>query len=138
MSTADWQTELRARGYRMTPQRQLVLDAVQELEHATPDEVHAHVRRRSAGVNLSTVYRTLELLEELGLVNHTHLTHGAPTYHSATVTQHVHLVCRTCKQVTEVTPEVVDPLVRRLRRDVGFSTDVQHLTVFGICRDCAR
>jgi Fur family ferric uptake transcriptional regulator len=133
----DWRARLRARGYRLTPQRQFVLDAVQALEHATPDEIFAHVRERSAGVNLSTVYRTLELLEEIGLVTHTHLSHGAPTYHSATVKQHVHLVCRACQQVAEVEPEVFAPLVQRLHADKGFTTDVQHLTVFGICQECA-
>jgi hypothetical protein len=82
---ADWQEELRARGYRLTPQRQLVLEAVYELEHATPDQILEHVRERASGVNVSTIYRTLELLEEIGLVTHTHLSHGAPTYHSAAV-----------------------------------------------------
>ena len=133
---ADWQEELRARGYRLTPQRQLVLEAVQELEHATPDEILAHVRRRASGVNVSTVYRTLELLEEIGLVTHTHLSHGAPTYHSAALPQHVHLVCRSCRQVFDVDPEVVQPVVTRLRADQGFETDVAHLTIFGRCRGC--
>src|SRR4051812_27501870 len=62
------QTTLRAQGYRLTPQRQLVLRAVTELRHGTPDEICLEVQRTAAGVNISTVYRTLELLEELGLV----------------------------------------------------------------------
>lgn len=134
---ADWQEELRARGYRLTPQRQLVLEAVQELEHATPDEILAHVRRRASGVNVSTIYRTLELLEEIGLVTHTHLSHGAPTYHSAALPQHVHLVCRSCRQVFDVDPDVVQPVVARLREEQGFETDVAHLTIFGRCRACS-
>ncbi len=73
----DWKTDLRRRGYRLTPQRQLVLEAVDALEHASPDEILAEVRRTASGVNISTVYRTLELLEELGLVSHAHLGHGA-------------------------------------------------------------
>ena len=73
---------LRERGYRLTPQRQLVLEAVTELGHATPEDVHAWVVERAEGVNISTVYRTLELLEEIGLVTHAHLSHGAPTYHA--------------------------------------------------------
>ena len=85
---------LRERGLRLTPQRQLILEAVHELGHATPEQVHTTVRERVAGVNITTVYRTLELLEELGLVNHTHLSHGSPTYHAAGEDQHVHLVCR--------------------------------------------
>jgi Fur family transcriptional regulator, ferric uptake regulator len=134
----DWHEELRARGYRLTPQRQLVLQAVQDLGHATPDDILAHVRERASAVNVSTVYRTLELLEGLGLVTHTHLSHGAPTYHSAAAPQHVHLVCRSCKAVSDVGAEVVEPLVSRLREESGFETDVAHLTVFGLCRRCAR
>jgi Fur family transcriptional regulator, ferric uptake regulator len=132
----DWRSELRARGYRLTPQRELVLAAVDELGHATPEQMLSYVRERSAGVNISTIYRTLELLEELGLVSHTHLDHGAPTYHSTAMPQHVHLKCRRCKRVIEVAPETVEPLVQGLRDAHGFETDVQHLTVFGTCADC--
>jgi Fur family transcriptional regulator, ferric uptake regulator len=137
-SDVDWRAELRARGYRLTPQRELVLEAVDELEHATPEQILGYVRERAPGVNISTIYRTLELLEDLGLVNHTHLDHGAPTYHSTAMPQHVHLKCRNCKRVIEVAPETVEPLVEGLRTEHGFETDVQHLTVFGTCRDCAK
>jgi Fur family transcriptional regulator, ferric uptake regulator len=134
----DWQDELRARGYRLTPQRQLVLEAVQQLEHPTPDEILAHVRGQASGVNISTIYRTLDLLEDIGLVTHAHLSHGAPTYHSAAAPEHVHLVCRSCQKVQAVAPDVVDPMVQRLQRDEGFETDVAHLTVFGLCRNCSH
>src|SRR5919202_5356229 len=80
----DWQQLLRDKGYRLTPQRELVLSAVNRLGHATPDEVLAAVREQSSAVNISTVYRTPELPEELELVRHTHLTDRAPTYHSTT------------------------------------------------------
>jgi Fur family transcriptional regulator, ferric uptake regulator len=137
MSTGSWQTELRAQGYRLTPQRQLVLEAVAELGHATPDEIVTAVRRTASGVNISTVYRTLELLENLGLVTHTHLGHGAPTYHAATDDDHVHLVCRMCGRVTEVAPETVGDVVERLLADKGFVADVGHLAIFGTCRECS-
>lgn len=132
----DLPGQLRASGYRLTPQRQLVLDAVTELGHATPDEVSAWVRDRASGVNISTVYRALELLEGLGLVKHAHLSHGAPTYHAATAPEHVHLVCRGCGTIEEVEPRAVAPLVDRLRESHGFSADVGHLTVFGLCGEC--
>jgi Fur family ferric uptake transcriptional regulator len=131
-----WHEELRARGYRVTPQRQLVLEAVTRLEHATPEDVCAQVQQTARGVNISTVYRTLELLEQLGLVTHTHLGHGAPTYHLATEAHHVHLVCRDCDEITEVQPETVTDLVTALDREWGFETDVRHLTIFGRCRRC--
>src|SRR3954466_11677210 len=133
----DWQSELRSRGYRLTPQRQLVLEAVGSLGHATPEEIVATVRKTAAAVNISTVYRTLELLEELGLVQHTHLGHGAPTYSIPSDDDHVHLVCRDCGGVDEVESSVVDEVVRRLSAERGFSVDVGHFAVFGVCRACA-
>lgn len=133
-----WQARLRSQGYRLTPQRELVLRAVERLGHATPDEVLAAVREESGAVNISTVYRTLELLEELDLVRHTHITDRAPTYHSAAAPPHVHLVCRGCGKVTEVEPSDVAPMTDALRERHGFTTDVGHLTVFGTCADCAR
>ena len=131
-----WDEQLRARGYRATPQRQLVLEAVARLGHATPEDVAAEVRQAARGVNISTIYRTLELLEQLGMVTHTHLGHGAPTYHLAADADHVHLVCRGCGKVTEVAPEAVRPLVTALDTEQGFETDVGHLTVFGRCGQC--
>ncbi|MGI8450112.1 MAG: Fur family transcriptional regulator [Streptosporangiaceae bacterium] len=131
-----WDEELRARGYRVTPQRQLVLEAVTKLEHATPEEICADVQQTARGVNISTIYRALELLEQLGLVSHTHLGHGAPRYHLAAEAEHVHLVCAGCGRITEVSPEAVQPLVTALADHNGFETDVGHLTVFGRCADC--
>lgn len=128
--------ELRARGYRLTPQRQLVLEAVEALGHATPETVLSAVRRKARGVNMSTIYRTLELLEELELVSHAHLGHGAPTYHSTRGPRHAHLVCRSCGRVTEVPPEAIEPLAASLRETYAFDTDVRHLTVFGDCAEC--
>ncbi len=133
----DLQEKLRSRGYRLTPQRQLVLEAVTELGHATPEDVLAWVRERASGVNVSTVYRTLELLEELGLVKHAHLSHGAPTYHATAAPEHVHIVCRDCGAISEIDPEAVVPLVDKLAAEHGFVADVGHLTVFGQCRQCA-
>jgi Fur family ferric uptake transcriptional regulator len=135
--TTDWKSDLRRRGYRLTPQRQLVLEAVDTLEHATPDGILCEVRRTASGINISTVYRTLELLEELGLVSHAHLGHGAPTYHLADRHDHMHLVCRDCDQVTEADVSVAAPLGDGLRERFGFETDMKHFAIFGRCRDCA-
>jgi Fur family ferric uptake transcriptional regulator len=132
----DWRAQLRGRGYRLTPQRELILEAVNTLGHATPDEVLAEVRRHSSAVNSSTIYRTLEVLEELGLVRHAHLSDRAPTYHSVTGHEHFHLVCRNCRRVISVDPEVAAPLLDTLRADVGFEADVGHLTIFGRCTSC--
>lgn len=134
----DWQAQLRARGYRLTPQRQLVLEAVAALGHGTPDDIATAVQRTASGVNISTVYRTLELLEELGLVEHTHLGHGAATYSVPTDDGHVHLVCRACGEIDEAPPSVVGPVVEGLAATRGFVVDVSHFAVFGLCRACVE
>jgi Fur family transcriptional regulator, ferric uptake regulator len=134
--TTDWQERLRERGYRLTPQRELVLAAVEQLGHGTPDEILHEVRQHSSAVNISTIYRTLELLESLGLVRHTHLSDRAPTYHSTSGPEHVHLKCRDCETVIDAEPEVFDGMVRQLRERHGFDPDLGHLTVFGRCARC--
>jgi Fur family ferric uptake transcriptional regulator len=128
----DLVSRLRERGLRVTAQREQVLAAVRRLGHATPEEIAA-----SAGqVDPATVYRTLELLEELGLVGHTHLGHGAPSYQPVE-DQHSHVVCHSCGGVVDADPAVVDDLVRRLYAENGFVVDRSHLTVFGRCAACA-
>lgn len=134
---ADLQAELRAKGYRLTPQRELVLRAVQRLGHATPDEILAAVREESQAVNLSTVYRTLEVLEEITLVRHAHLSDRAPTYHSATAPPHAHLVCRECGRVSELPADALAALTSQLEIDYDFTPDLGHLTVFGLCGGCS-
>ncbi|NYI44072.1 Fur family ferric uptake transcriptional regulator [Nocardioides aromaticivorans] len=131
----DWRAALRERGYRLTPQRELILGAVDELGHATPDEVLAKVQETASTVNASTVYRTLEVLEELGLVRHAHLSDRAPTYHSVRGHEHFHLVCRGCRSVTSVDAAEAAPFVAVLEAK-GFVPDLGHLTVFGRCADC--
>ena len=134
--TDELAAKLHSLGYRLTPQRQLVLQAVEKLGHATPDEILCEVQQHASAVNVSTIYRTLEVLEELGLVRHAHLSDRAPTYHSVSDHEHFHLVCRNCHRVISVDPDVVAPLVGRLREEQGFVIDVGHLAIFGECVEC--
>ncbi|GAA4002495.1 transcriptional repressor [Allokutzneria multivorans] len=127
---------LRERGLRMTPQRQLVLDAVTELEHATPEQICQHIRERTPTVNITTVYRTLDLLEQLGLVRHTHLGHGAPSY-SVDAHEHVHLVCHRCGGLDEVPCDALAALGEQLHTARGFHLDASHLALSGVCADCS-
>lgn len=138
MSDSSLAEVLRSRGLRLTAQRQLILEAVHELGHSTPEQVHNAVREVAAGVNITTIYRTLELLEELGLVTHTHLSHGSPTYHRAGDDQHVHLVCRSCGAVDEVDPATLTPLAGLLATERGFQVDIGHVSFFGVCRKCGE
>jgi len=133
-----WQGVLRQHGYRVTPQRQLVLEAVDKLRHATPEEILQQVQSTARGVNLSTVYRTLEVLEDVGLVTHTHIGHGAPTYHALDEHAHIHLVCSKCEQVTSIPASVAQSLVADLKKKYGFTTDISHFAIQGVCADCAR
>lgn len=126
---------LHERGLRMTPQRQLVLDAVCALDHATPEQICAQVQRSAPAVNITTIYRTLDLLDRIGLVRHTHLGHGAPTY-SAQEHQHLHLVCHSCGEVTELPTELMDGVVAELAERSGFALDVSHLALSGLCVNC--
>ncbi len=135
--SGDWRAMLRERGYRLTPQRELVLAAVTELGHATPEQVCVRVQETASGINISTVYRTLELLEELGLVRHAHLGHGAPSYHPAGHDHHLHLVCRDCAVVAQVPVAVAAQLTRDLRDAHGFEVDLEHFAIYGRCTACA-
>ncbi|SFS87363.1 Fur family transcriptional regulator [Saccharopolyspora flava] len=126
---------LHQRGMRMTPQRQMVLDAVRELGHATPEQVCKKVQDTAPTINITTIYRALDLLEQLGLVRHTHLGHGAPTY-SAEEHEHVHLACHRCGRIDEVAIETMDELADKLLREHGFALDATHLALSGTCREC--
>jgi len=134
----DWAARLRDRGFRITPQRQLVLEAVESLGHGTPEEILAEVQRTATGVNLSTIYRTLEVLEDVGLVSHAHIGHGAPTYHSIDEHVHIHLVCDKCGAVLSAPAQAASAFVTRLEKDYGFRTDITHVSVHGHCRSCAE
>jgi len=127
---------LRERGLRATPQRRLVLRAVSELGHATPEQVCDFVQGESSSLNLSTVYRALELLEGLGVVSHTHLQHGSPTYQVADHVDHLHLVCRRCGSITEADLALARPLADTVEAGHGFSTDLSHLSLHGVCGNC--
>jgi Fur family ferric uptake transcriptional regulator len=128
----DLAARLRSRGLRVTSQREQVLAAVRGLGHATPEQISDSI----TDVDLTTVYRTLELLEEIGLVRHAHLGHGAPSYRPVE-DDHIHVVCHTCGAVVDADAAMVDELEERLYADRGFVLDRSHFTVFGRCESCA-
>lgn len=134
----DFGAVLRAKGMRLTQQRRRVVAAVEELGHATPDAIVNQVAL-DGGAELapSTVYRNLDALETLGVVSHTHLEHGAATYHLADHADHVHLVCLNCGAVQEARMSAADELVGNLRRRYGFVADVKHLAIHGWCSPCS-
>jgi len=130
---------LRAHGLRLTAQRQRVLEAVGALEHATPETIGARLREEAgpggAAPDTSTVYRTLEVLERLGLVWHTHLGKGAPVYHAAEH-PHLHVVCSSCGEISSADPDLLAGAAERLAAELGFTVDVGHVALTGTCRAC--
>ena len=133
-----WDRRLRTAGFRITPQRQLVLEAVTSLRHATPEEILGEVQSTASGVNLSTVYRTLEVLEQVGLVTHAHIGHGAPTYHVVDDTPHIHLVCSRCRKVESIDGDDFAKYANKLENDNGFVVNISHVALHGLCKKCAN
>ena len=123
---------------RLTPQRERIIAAVRALGHATPDGLAAAVGQDGGpALSLSTIYRNLDALEEVGVVSHTHLDHRAPTYHLAGHADHLHLVCLTCGAVVEGSVAAADVLVGNLLTRHGFVADVKHMAIHGWCEACA-
>lgn len=133
----QWETALRAAGFRVTPQRRAVLEALAALSHATGEQLLEQVQQEHPEVNLSTIYRTLEVLGSVGLVTHAHFHHAVVTYHAVGGPAHVHLVCRSCGEVTSAPRTVVEPMARDLAERTGFQSDLTHLVLHGVCRRCA-
>lgn len=129
--------DLRAAGQRITKARRAVLEAIAaSKEHPTADDIHAAVARRTPEVHLATVYRTLETLRELGVIEHTHLRHGPAVFRLAT-DAHEHLVCEGCGAVVDVPSEVLEPVRKRVQQDYGFRVGTLHFAITGRCERCA-
>ena len=128
---------LRRVGQRVTPQRLVILGALRPGEHLSADEVFARVEPLLPGVNRSTVYRTLELFRDLGLVSMTDLGGGARQFELIEALHH-HLICHRCGAILELDDALVDPLRDGIRARYGFAPAIDHLAVFGFCAACAR
>lgn len=128
---------LRSRGRRLTPQRRVILETLERARHhTTADDVARRVGERFPGVNASTVYRTLELLEGEGLVTHTHFDDGVTRWHLASAERHQHLVCRGCGEELELEVALLEPAARRIRERFGFDPDMAHFSIAGTCSKC--
>jgi Fur family transcriptional regulator, ferric uptake regulator len=139
VSASELRLALRQRGLRMTPQRQLILDAVATMHgHVSVDQVYQQVVSVFPDVNISTVYRTLEVLEDLGVVRHTHFHDGVAQYERTDAARHHHMVCSRCGADAELELEVLKPLAEELKRRYGFEADLAHSAIIGLCRHCAQ
>jgi Fur family ferric uptake transcriptional regulator len=128
---------LRDRGLRMTPQRRAIVAEVMRAHgHISPTAIARRVQGDMPGVNASTVYRTLTLLEEVGLLQHSHLESGAE-YHRSEEAEHVHLTCSRCGADDALSLKEADALQELIRHHHGFRADLTHFAITGLCRDCA-
>lgn len=131
---ASW---LRAVGQRVTPQRLLILGAfARPGEHLTADEVYARVGPLMPAVNRSTVYRTLELFRDLGLISETDLGGGVREFELLAGGRHHHLICRDCGEMLELDDDLVRPLREAIRTRYRFEALIDHLALFGRCATC--
>lgn len=130
--------ELHARGLRWTPQRRLILDVLAATRgHVTGSEIVERCRQRDPETTPSTVYRTLDVLEELGYLHHSHGADGREEYHVLPRSEHAHLQCEDCGHSWEIEPAELEGLVAGLRTARGFRIHVGHLTISGQCAACA-
>jgi Fur family transcriptional regulator, ferric uptake regulator len=129
--------QLHKGGYRFTPQRQLILDAVCRLGgHVTPDAVYDAMQAIAPAINRATVYRTLNFLSEQGILNTVSLEDGRTGYELAGGEPHHHLVCRVCGEEEQIGHEAVAVLFDDIARHHQFSVKSRHLTLFGVCHFC--
>ncbi|MGH2699922.1 MAG: Fur family transcriptional regulator [Actinomycetota bacterium] len=127
---------IRQHGHRMTAQRRaIVVEIMNSRGHIVPAEIANRMRRREPGVNASTVYRTVELLEELGVLTHAHVEQG-PKYHHTEEHDHVHLVCSNCGAQRSVAVATLESVRDEFAASTGFLPDFSHYAVWGLCDEC--
>ena len=131
--------KLNEKGYRLTPQRMMILSAIESSnDHISAEEIYVQVVAKYPHVNISTVYRTLELLKQLGLVTETDLGGGRVRYHPLDKGHHHHLVCTECGAIIDLEEALLSPLKDILLREYKFIADLRHLAIFGRCANCRK
>lgn len=130
---------LRATGMRWTPQRRNLVGVLQAIEgHVSAAELIERCRAADSTTTPSTVYRTLDILEDLGVVCHGHASDGREEYHVLPQAPHGHFYCDGCRAVLEIRDEVAQEVVRLLEARLGFEIDLSHVTLSGRCRVCRK
>jgi Fur family ferric uptake transcriptional regulator len=128
---------LRRRGYRVTPQREMVIEIIAHSGcHMTVEEIFEEVQAHSRAVNIATIYRTLDLLVEEGLASRADLGSGRVVYATIKHGPHAHLVCRRCGYVVDVEIDLFEPWLQRIQAQCGFVCGSPHFVVHGLCAGC--
>jgi Fur family transcriptional regulator, ferric uptake regulator len=130
---------LRERGYRITPQREMVVDIIAHTDrHMAAEEIFSELQTRTQASNIATVYRTLDMLWEEGFACRNDLSEGKIVYATYKHGPHVHLVCRQCNHVIDADRAMLGSLDDELRAAHNFAADLQHLAIFGVCAACQK
>jgi Fur family ferric uptake transcriptional regulator len=139
-TAGDWSTvreRLHDHGLRWTPQRRALIEVLAGTDgHVTGAELVERCRAVDPATIPSTVYRTLDVLEEIGFVSHSHTSDGREQFHVLPVVEHGHLECRRCHDSWEIPADEAAELVAALERSRGFSVDLSHLSILGLCASC--
>jgi len=115
----------------------MILTAIENSDnHISAEEIHAQIVAKYPSVNISTVYRTLELLKRLGMVTETDLGEGRVRYHPVEKGRHHHLVCQECGAIIDLDNSMLTPLKNALLREYRFDADLRHLAILGQCKNC--
>lgn len=129
--------ELRSRGYRITPQRELIVQAIAHSpSHTTAEEIALQLKEHTQVINIATIYRTLDLLWQEGFACRNDLSEGKTVYTTVQHGPHIHLVCRKCNDVIDADALVLNKLDIKLHQDYGFDPDLDHFSIFGVCSEC--
>jgi Fur family ferric uptake transcriptional regulator len=130
-------TYLRSQGNRITSSRRLLLESLFKADgHLSAESLTEMVQKTAPDVNLSTVYRNLDELEQLGVVTHSHLGHGPSSYLLA-AHAHAHFICADCGVMIEAPDDMFKGLARSAKTKLGFAIDPKHFAILGQCSDCA-
>lgn len=128
---------LRENHHKLTRPRQIILDIITQSErHLTPAEIYRRAKTRHAQIGLTTVYRTLDLLAELGYVQRVHFSRGCHSYAPIARPRGHHLICSDCGRVEEFPCGEIDPLIEKLQAQTGYTIDLHVLELMGHCPDC--
>ena len=131
-------TILKQKGFKLTPQRRLILEYIHDNEsHLTAEELIDYISERAPGIDKSTVYRTLDLLENTGCVVKSEVD-GHFIYHHAEEGHHHHLVCRICGKSTDCSENIFAEVKKNLMSKYGFRADLKHMMINGICSACIK
>ena len=137
MTGDTWLVQLQENGYRLTEARRVVVDIVQKSRKAlTPVQVFDRARRKYGELGLVSVYRTLEKLEELGLVQRVHQPQGCQAFITAGAGHQHLLLCRQCGEVTLFEGDDLEVLIRSVERNTGYKIKEHWLQLFGLCKNC--